>query len=72
MKADDLVDAVTVAARFGVRVATVHEWRRRGIIPAIRPTKGVVRLRLTDGEKAVNEPCISRTANAKGGDSHVK
>lgn len=49
----ELVDARIVAEHFGVTVATVHAWRRKGLIPAIRPSKGAIRFRLREVEEAV-------------------
>ena len=50
---NDLVEAKNVADRFGVKVATVHTWRRRGLIPCVKPTQGTIRFRMSEVERAV-------------------
>jgi len=53
---DDLVEAKDLAERFGVKIATIHTWRRRGLIPCIRPTQGTIRFRLEDVVRALSRP----------------
>ena len=52
----NLVDAQTVADRFGVKVVTVLAWTRQGRIPCIRPTQTTVRYSRAKVERALSRP----------------
>jgi excisionase family DNA binding protein len=43
-----------VADRFGVSVATIRRWVREKRIPFIRPSRRILRFRLSDVEHAVS------------------
>jgi excisionase family DNA binding protein len=51
----DLVSAVVVAERFGVTVPTVRRWVREGRIACIRPSRRVMRFRLSDVERVLTD-----------------
>lgn len=46
--AGEWVTAKEVAQTFAVTVATVGDWRRRGLVPAVRVSRRVVRYKLDD------------------------
>ena len=50
----ELVDAHAVAARFGVKVATVYAWTRQGRIPCVRPTRSTIRYLMQEVEGALH------------------
>lgn len=50
----DLVSVESVADRFGVSVATIRRWVREKRIPFIRPSRRILRFRLSDVEHAVS------------------
>lgn len=51
--ADAWVTAREVAQAFSVTVQTVGDWRRRGLLPAVRISRRVVRYKLADVRAAV-------------------
>lgn len=58
MSDSELVTAEVIAEQFGVTVQTVNDWVRRGRIPCIRPSRKVVRFRLDDVERAIEQPAV--------------
>lgn len=52
---DPLVTAERVADHFGVRVGTVNAWVRERRIPFVRPSRRVVRFRLSKVEAALRQ-----------------
>ena len=50
-----LVTASHVAEHFGVSVETVNLWVRQRRIPFIRPTRRIVRFRIADIERELEE-----------------
>jgi excisionase family DNA binding protein len=60
---ETLANAKAVAEHFGVTVATVYTWTRQGRIPCIRPSRGVVRFRMDEVERAIAQPSQERESN---------
>ena len=57
---EPLVSADEVAKHFGVTVGTVNGWVRRGLVPFVRPSRRIVRFRLSDIEAALERGGQSR------------
>ncbi len=55
MDADELVTADVIAEHYGVSVGTVNGWVRQKRIPCVRPSRRIVRFRLSDVEQAVTQ-----------------
>ena len=66
MRKRKLVDAATVAKRFGVSVATVNSWVRHGRIPYVRPSRRVVRFDLEEVERALRHGPRQRRRSREG------
>ncbi|NLX21650.1 MAG: helix-turn-helix domain-containing protein [Phycisphaerae bacterium] len=63
-----LVNADDVARRFGVTVATVRRWVRESRVPALRPSRRVVRFDLQAVESALSVPeSVPRPAENRPG-----
>ena len=58
MPNERLVAAEAIAEHFGVTVDTVTSWVRRRLIPCIRPSRRIVRFRLSDVERALTCPAV--------------
>lgn len=58
---NDLETPETLARLYGVTVPTIRRWVREGRIPSIRPTRKVLRFRLTDVERALACPATPST-----------
>lgn len=58
-----LLTTVEIAAHFGVAITTVRGWVRDERVPFIRPSRRVVRFRLSDVERAITHgPSTQATA----------
>ena len=74
MTLDRLVTSQRVAEHFGVAVGTVRQWVREHRIPFVRPSRRIVRFRIRDVERALNERDALRTpvsAPTSGAESTV-
>jgi predicted site-specific integrase-resolvase len=49
---ESLVSGRELAAAFGVAITTVNRWRRRGLLPHVRVSRGCVRYRVADAIRA--------------------
>ena len=63
---EQLVTAEGVATRFGVNVETVNRWARIGIIPCIRPSRRIVRFKLSEVERALTQTTSAPEVRADG------
>lgn len=55
MRDGKLVTARTIAARFGVTVGTVNRWVRENRVPYLRPSRRIVRFRISEVEQALRD-----------------
>lgn len=55
-----LLSAEDLAEHFGVTTQTIRDWVRRRRIPCIRPSRKVVRFRLADVERAIEQPVAAQ------------
>lgn len=62
-ESDKLVDAGTIARRFGVAISTVRRWAREGRIPSVRPSRKILRFKPADVDRAFARP-VKEAANA--------
>ena len=49
---ESLVSGRELAAAFGVAITTVNRWRRQGLLPHVRVSRGCVRYRVADAIRA--------------------